>query len=60
MMKLTQKHVRKCASSLTLCNTDLKQKEMQSVLADSNNGTLTNCSTKRKLAKTLSLRQTNL
>ena len=53
MMILTRKHVRKDASSITLCNTELKQEEMISVLADNNSGALTNCSTKRKLAMIL-------
>ena len=50
MMILTRKHVRKGASSITLCNIELRQEEMLSVLADTNNGALTNCSTERKLA----------
>ena len=50
MMILTRKHVRKDASPITLCNTELRQEKMISVLADSNSGALTNCSTERKLA----------
>ena len=50
MMMITQKNVRKDASQLSLCNTELKQEKIISALANNNKGALTNCASERRVA----------